>query len=89
LVRWSRRIRMQIDKDSVLSAASACVYTRAEWHFFISARAGMVGVDPKVLDYLTSKGHPFVVHVGWLIPRPMDLGAGRRWDDSPQPSEAR
>lgn len=55
---------MQIDKDSVLSSTSACVYTRAEWHFFISARAGMVGDDPKLLDYLTSKGHPFVVHVG-------------------------
>ena len=63
-VRWSRKIQMQIDKDSVLSAASAGVYRQAEWHFFISVRTDMVGADQKVLDYLASKGIDYVVHVG-------------------------
>ena len=63
-VRWSKKIQMQIDKDSVIRAASQDLYRQAEWHFFISARTGMVGADQKVLDYLASKGIDYVVHVG-------------------------
>ncbi|UNZ49880.1 hemagglutinin repeat-containing protein [Agrobacterium tumefaciens] len=59
-VSYSGFVEKQIEKDALLLAQGNA--KGVEWHFFRSPATGKVGADPRVLDLLTQKGIPYVIH---------------------------